>query len=230
MNIYLDKTTSTNAVAKEKANELPHGSAVFAEEQTAGRGRFDRGFHSPPGTGIYFSVILHCPLSTVNCQLITPAAAVAVCRAVKKLAGKQPKIKWVNDILLNNKKICGILCESIQNAVIVGIGINFTTDFTDFPELNAASVFGQNETPTCSREELSACVIDELLGLVSADFIEEYRELSCLIGENISYMQNNEKHFGVVTGVDGFGRLLVKDENGQETALSSGEVMLVRLM
>jgi len=222
MRIYLDKTISTNLVAKEKAADLPHGSVIFAEEQTGGRGRFERGFYSPPKTGIYMSVILR---AVANSALLTPAAAVAVCRAVSALTGKNPQIKWVNDILLGNKKICGILSETVGDAYIVGIGINFTTDFSDQPELNAASVFNVGEAPTCTREELSERVIDELLGLCGrTDFLDEYRALSCLIGEKISYMQNNEKFFGTATGIDDAGRLIVNET----ITLCSGEVMLIR--
>lgn len=226
MHIYLKKTTSTNQVAKEKAAELPHGSVIFAEEQTAGRGRFSRTFHSPKGTGIYFSIILH---NVAKPTLVTPAAAVAVCRAVKARTGKIPQIKWVNDVLLDGRKICGILSESVgavnnrPNCIIVGIGINFTTDFTDFPELNAASLFPRGETPTCTREELAESVIEELLKLQKEEFMDEYRALSCLIGEEISYMQNNEKHFGTVQGIDDEGRLLVSGK-----VLCSGEVNLIR--
>jgi BirA family biotin operon repressor/biotin-[acetyl-CoA-carboxylase] ligase len=229
MRIYLEKTTSTNQIAKEKLAELPHGSAIFAEEQTAGRGRFGREFRSPAGTGIYMSIIINCQLSIVNCQLLTPAAAVAVCRAVKARTSKSPQIKWVNDVLLDGRKICGILSESVgavnnrPNCIIVGIGINFTTDFTDFPELNAASLFPRGETPTCTREELAESVIEELLKLQKEEFMDEYRALSCLIGEEISYMQNNEKHFGTVQGIDDEGRLLVSGK-----VLCSGEVNLIR--
>jgi len=221
MNIYLKKTASTNLVAKEKLAELPHGSAVFAEEQTAGRGRFERAYYCPPNTGIYMSVVLH---DVPDITLTTPAAAVAVCRAVMKLTDRKPQIKWVNDILLDGRKLCGILSEAVNGSVIAGIGINFTTDFAKHPELNAVSLFGTYETPTCTREELAQCVIDELVGLVAKPaFMPEYRELSCLIGQDISYVQNNETRFGTATGVDNQGRLIVGG-----ITLSSGEVMLVR--
>ncbi|MCL2019304.1 MAG: biotin--[acetyl-CoA-carboxylase] ligase [Oscillospiraceae bacterium] len=223
--LALDETGSTNIAAKENAAAY---DIFFAEKQTAGRGRFERRFYSPPETGIYMSVILR---DVQNTTLITPAAAVAVCRAVERLTGKKAQIKWVNDILLGGRKICGILAESAQDYVIVGIGINFTTDFSDFPDLNAAAVFERNEKPTCMREELAAGVINEFYGLcrdLSPSFMDEYRALSCLMGLNISYMQNNEKFFGTVTGIDDSGRLLVKDGEGRINALSSGEVMLVR--
>jgi BirA family biotin operon repressor/biotin-[acetyl-CoA-carboxylase] ligase len=160
-----------------------------------------------------------------NAQLLTPAAAVAVCRAVSALTARRPQIKWVNDILLGGKKICGILTEAVGDAYIVGIGINFTTDFSALPELNAASIFAAGETPTCTREELAERVVGELLSLCGReDFMDEYRALSCLMGERISYVQNNAKLFGTVTGIDGAGRLIVDGS----TALCSGEVMLVR--
>ena len=230
--IYLRKTPSSNITAKEKAPFLPHGSVVIAEEQTEGRGRFERKFHSPPGTGIYMSVILK---DVYDLRLITPAAAVAVCRAVISLAGKTPRIKWVNDILLDGGKICGILTEAAGNTAVVGIGINYTTDFsgyTDYTGITAAAIFSKRERPLCSREEIAARVINELVNLSAETrtgaFMDEYRALSCLNGEEISYTQNNEKHFGTVTGIDDTGRLLVKDGAGRITALSSGEVMLVR--
>ncbi|MCL2077109.1 MAG: biotin--[acetyl-CoA-carboxylase] ligase [Oscillospiraceae bacterium] len=232
---YFEKVISTNPIAKEKAAELTCGGVVFAEEQAGGRGRFDRRFHSPPGTGIYMSIVLkdvlrdsENPCHRAVATLITPGAAVAVARAVIKLAGKEPKIKWVNDLLIDNKKICGILTESSGNDAIVGIGINYTTDFTDLPELGAISIFSPSEARP-SREEFAACVINELFTLIEKPvFMDEYRELSCLTGEKISYMQNNAKYFGTVTGIDDSGQLLVKNDKGEITALCSGEVMMIR--
>lgn len=226
---YFEKVISTNITAKEKAPLAARNAVIFAIEQSGGRGRFERGFYSPPHTGIYMSVILKDVLSGAGSALLTPAAAVAVCRAVKSLTGKNPQIKWVNDVMLEGGKICGILTEAVYKDAVVGIGINFTTDFTELPELNAASVFASGEIPSCSREQLAAAVINQLLDLCGkSDFMDEYRELCCLTGREVSYMLNNEKRFGTVTGVDDLGRLLIRDEAGETTALSTGEVMLVR--
>ncbi|MCL1822831.1 MAG: biotin--[acetyl-CoA-carboxylase] ligase [Oscillospiraceae bacterium] len=228
-----DSVTSTNIIAKEKAPLLNNNAVFFTETQTAGRGRFGHKFISPPETGIYMSVVLKDVLKNVlknlqNISFLTPAAAVAVCRAVTALTARKPEIKWVNDVLIGGRKLCGILSESAGNDAVIGIGINYTTDFSALPELNAVSLFGNN--PTCTREELAAFIINELENFKN-DFkscLKEYKALSCLTGQEISYVHNNETFFGTVIGIDDSARLLVKSKSGEITALSSGEIMLIR--
>ena len=118
--IALLETDSTNRVAKELARSgAPHGSWVLAKRQTAGRGRLDRSFYSPEG-GVYLSVILRPDIPPEDLVLITPMAATAVRNAVHGLTGIELGIKWVNDLYLGDKKVGGILCEVVDDAVIVG--------------------------------------------------------------------------------------------------------------
>ena len=140
--IHVFKTVdSTNLVAKKMALEqAPHGTVVLAEEQTAGRGRMGRSFHSPAGSGIYMSFILRPNLTSNDAVLITTAASVAVARAIEEVTHIHTGIKWVNDVYMNGKKICGILTEALTDfesggieSIILGIGINFSTAVSSFP-------------------------------------------------------------------------------------------------
>ncbi len=123
---------STNLTAKQLAAEgAPHGTLVAANHQTGGRGRRGRSFASPPGTGLYLSMVLRRALPMQNAVLVTSAAAVAVCRAVEAVSGKRLGIKWVNDLYFYGKKCCGILTEAAADVesgglehLVVGIGVN----------------------------------------------------------------------------------------------------------
>ena len=139
--VFLQETDSTNRVAKELARQgATHGTAVLAERQTAGRGRMERSFFSPEG-GMYLSAILRPEIPPEDLLLMTPMAAAAVWKAVERLTGICLGIKWVNDLYLEGKKVCGILCERTGDAVIVGVGLNLKTPEGGFPpELNAGAL------------------------------------------------------------------------------------------
>ena len=135
---------STNQTAKQLALEgAPSGTIVLADEQTGGRGRRGRSFFSPSGTGVYFTVIFRSELAADRAVMITTAASVAAARAIDKVTGGEPhaQIKWINDIYLGGKKICGILTDAVANMengsfeyIVVGIGINTNNKTEDFPE------------------------------------------------------------------------------------------------
>jgi len=169
-----DCLESTNKTAKEMAiSEAEHGTVVIADSQTAGKGRYGRSFHSPPNHGLYMSLIIkpnQYRFSTPT--LITAFSAVTVCEAIEAISDKRPKIKWVNDIFLNGKKICGISAEAITDFesgntqwIVVGIGVNYSTLATDFPEELrhiAGSVFGL-DTPPTTRNHLAAEILNRFL-------------------------------------------------------------------
>ena len=130
---------------------------LVAESQTAGRGRLGRSFHSPVGTGLYMSILLRPTFSAERALFITTAAAVAVCRAIEQETGLKPQIKWVNDIYLHEKKICGILTESSINFetkglkwAVLGIGLNLSEPEGGFPE-EIRSVAGALFAESCAR-------------------------------------------------------------------------------
>lgn len=232
--------TSTNTLAKEEAiNNAPHLTIILAEEQTSGRGRFGRSFFSPPYSGIYLSVILRLNLSFEDSVLVTPAAAVAVCKSIEKLSNKNPKIKWVNDIFLDDKKVCGILTEAVTDmetktitSIVLGIGVNVKTKKTVLPDdlQNIVGSIYYADERGVTRNQLAAEILNNVIkycsNLVEKDFMKEYREKSMILGEYITYVKNNELYGAYAHDIDDGGGLIVIDKNNNKITLQSGEVSI----
>lgn len=229
--IVLDVTESTNLDAAKIVKTAPHGTTILADAQTAGRGRLGRSFFAPSG-GIYMSVILQLNLAFSDAVLITTAASVAVCKAVEAVSSVRPQIKWVNDILVDGKKVCGISCEAVSagetiDAVILGIGINFSAQ--EFPKELQDTAGVLFSKPPVSRNVLTAEILKNLLeetkDLASRKFIEDYRMRSAVIGKPICYLEAGVWHDAEAVGIDENGGLVVL-ENGISKTLVSGEVTL----
>lgn len=232
--LYYPVIDSTNNEAKRLVND---GSGkpmlLVAEEQTNGRGRQGKSFYSPPLTGIYMTLVTHPMSRLANAVTATTAASVAVCRAVEELTQLKPKIKWVNDVYLDGKKICGILTEAITDfetqtvsSVIIGIGMNIKT--IDFPSEveNAASL-----NVNISRVKLIACIANHLNRILCCDyseFITYYRSHSMIIGEQIHFIKNTKVTPATAMDIDDTGGLVVRLENGEITTLRSGEISIRR--
>jgi BirA family biotin operon repressor/biotin-[acetyl-CoA-carboxylase] ligase len=230
---------STNSEAKLAAvKNAGHGTIILAEEQTNGRGRFGRDFFSPYGSGIYMSIILRPQLSIENSVLVTTAAAVAVYQAIEKITDLSPLIKWVNDIFIDERKVCGILTEAVTNfesgmmdSVIVGIGINVKTKNKEFPqELQdmAGSIFDRKDKPV--RNQLTAEIINNVLNLSKnledRSFMQSYKQRSMVLGQHILYKKDNLWHEGYAMDIDDCGGLIVHTPDGQRITLNSGEVSI----
>ncbi len=247
--IVYKSVDSTNQEVKRRALEgAKEGLAVLSEEQTAGKGRRGRSFYSPVGTGIYMSVLFHpSEEKTKDVVLITTAASVAVCRAIRKLLPEEPQIKWVNDVYLRGKKICGILTEAVSDfetgridTVVVGIGINYREPEGGFPE-EIRAVAGsvctdENKIP---RNDLAAAVLNELYelydGLADRTFLKDYKKWSYVLGKEIKFSSNytvveeeadQEWQYGKAVDIDRDGGLVVRMENGEEQVLRTGEITL----
>lgn len=233
--------SSTNRVAKQFALDgAPHGTVVLAGEQTDGRGRNGRSFFSPPGTGIYMSIVLRPDLSSANAILCTTATAVAVCRAIERVRGGQCGIKWVNDIYVDGHKVCGILTEGISGfesghieSLVVGIGVNYCTPREAFPPdlaMIAGSLFEGEVPQGVSRNRLVAEIINEMMDiskqLSGRSFLQEYRARSVVIGKPVQVIQGNETYKAVAEEIDDNGALWVKNEQGETKVLNSGEITL----
>lgn len=230
---------STNTLLKEMAGEgEEEGKVIIAEEQTRGRGRLGREFYSPSGTGIYMSILLR-PKLTVNDALdITTSAAVAVAEAIEAVTGSETKIKWVNDIYCNGKKVCGILTEAGVDFegggleyCIVGIGINVARPLKDFPEELkdiADGIIKSGPYPSNLRSKLTAEILNHFWQyyseLQNKDFIKEYRKRSFLIGREINILTGDKKEKATALDIDDKARLIVKLDSGEIKTLSSGEV------
>ena len=247
--IVLSETDSTNEEVKRRAvNGASEGLVVLAEHQSAGKGRRGRGFFSPPGCGIYLSMLLRPgELETKDAVLVTTLASVAVAHAVSGVCHRETQIKWVNDVFLDGRKICGILAEAMADPtgsridrIVVGIGIN-VNEPPDIPgELRDVFgfIFKKNDPDAVSRNELAAAVIDALLGYYKAlperAFIEEYRRRSNVIGHRIRFgtpgevagEPGNDWRSGRAVAIDEDGGLVVEMTDGRKEVLHTGEITL----
>lgn len=228
---------STNLEAKKLAIVgAIHGTTVISSEQTDGKGRLGRSFYSPLHTGIYMSMILKLDLATADALLITTVASVAVCRAIEKVAPElSPQIKWVNDIYINNKKVCGILTEAVTSfesgtieSIILGIGINVnTSDFPDDIKNIAGSLFLDKSV---KKNHLIGEIINNVLSMAAditnVTFMEDYRDRSLVIGKELTVITPITSYTATALDVDKNGGLIIMDDTGKLNTLNSGEVSI----
>ena len=234
---FFPVTGSTNDVLKTMAADgAPHGTAAVADCQTGGRGRMGRRFDSAPGSGIYLSVLLRPACPAAELMTLTAQAAVAVCRAIERVCGVRPGIKWVNDLLLGGKKICGILTELSLEAesgrvawAIIGIGINCNRTAESFPpELReiAGSILSQTGRRV-DRNRLAAEVLRQLSGLPMADWREAYRAACVNLGQAVRLIApGRPDRCGLALDLGENAELLVRLEDGTVEAVNAGEVSL----
>lgn len=237
--VVLPSVASTNTLIKQEYYDKPHGFTLVAREQTAGRGRLGRTFCSPDG-GLYFSVLLRLPFSLAHINRITLAASVAVCQAIENLCGIQPGIKWVNDIFMNGKKLCGILTEaSVEGEsgavdfVVLGIGLNVRLMNDLPPEIqDIAGALAQYCTPPL-RAVLVAEILKQLektiLLLEDDHFLEllqAYRQRLCMLGQTVQVIGDGQPYFAQAEDIDANGYLIIRREDGTKKALYSGEISI----
>ena len=224
-----DTIDSTNAEAKRRAEQ--YKNAVFiANSQTDGRGRLGRNFYSPRDRGLYITFLKEAFCKSEDAVLITTAVSVAVCRAIRKTAGIDVGIKWVNDLYYNEKKVCGILAESVRDyksgelsRIIIGIGINCDgAEFPDEIKEIAGSLGGVD------RSRLAAELIretDKIGNMIeNRDFMDEYRKKSIVIGKEIVVVNTGE--IADALDIDDVGGLVIKKRDGKTKTLSSGEISI----
>jgi len=238
--LCLDTIDSTNTEAKRQAMAgAPEGLVVLAEEQTGGRGRLGRSFQSPRGCGLYLTALLRPQLPPIEVVDFTAWVAVAVCDGIQAACGVRPGIKWPNDLVLNRKKLCGILTELEWEAesgefscVIIGAGINVSQDEADFgPEVAPIAISLAQALGTApDRTELAAQVIRSLNALYddfpaqNAAYLDHFRRDCLTVGNPIKVISGAGERIGTATGIsDDFG-LTVRWEDGSTETLTSGEV------
>ena len=226
---------STNDYLKRMAfNGAKNGTIVISKEQTKGKGSKGRSFVSLNG-GIYLSVLIRPDFQNFDATIITSLTAVAVSDAIEEICGKKTEIKWVNDVLLQNKKVCGILCESAfandnkPEFVVVGIGINFSKPKEDFPaEIKDIATYIYETEDKEIKEKLTAKVIDNFFtvykSLPKKDFLKIYRKRNCVLNKKVNVIKNGLITTATALEIDDECRLLVKYDDGNEELLSSAEV------
>lgn len=237
---YFATTDSTNTQAKHLASQgAPHGTILIADMQTGGRGRMGRSFHSPAGSGIYLSMILrpNCPAQEL--MHLTCAAAVAAANGIQAAVELRPGIKWTNDLVVEKKKLGGILTElSLDSSgnveyAIIGIGINCYQEAEDFPEEIRKIA---TSLRLCAKQSIDrASVITEILVALeqmsrnlqdSSAILSRYRMDCITIGQEISLVRGDEVRYGKALDVDESGALLVEFADGHTSTVNSGEVSI----
>lgn len=234
--VILEQTDSTNRVARTLAREgAGEYTCVVARSQTGGRGRLGRTFFSPEG-GVYLSVVLRPQISPQQSLFITVAAAVAAAEAIERLSGRKALIKWVNDIYIDGKKVCGILTEGAADGekldfAVLGLGINLFAPAGGFPsEIENIAGYVLDEKP---NDDTKARLIGNFLqifskyykNLADREYLKSYQSRSFLQGKTVTYERAGQTHCGTVCGIDENAALLVEC-NGVITALSTGEVQI----
>lgn len=231
----LGEVSSTNTLIKERAAQgAEEGAVIIAESQTAGRGRRGRSFFSPDGSGLYLSLLLRPKTSTEH---ITTAAAAAAALAIEDVSGRAADIKWVNDIWLDGRKVCGILCEAGSSAeggfVVVGVGVNVIAPPEGFPaELQdiAGAVFTGQNAPADARLRIAAAFLNHFTrfyaNMDAGEYYPHYRKRCFLLGKEINVLRSGEAIPAVAVDINEQCHLLVRYPDGSEEYLSSGEVSI----
>ncbi|MGD1823056.1 MAG: biotin--[acetyl-CoA-carboxylase] ligase [Pleomorphochaeta sp.] len=240
---YFNEIDSTNTYLKQIANEENDKKCIVASsKQLKGRGRLGRVFESPNG-GIYFSLLINSHDDNDNNLLITSIASVAISRAIKKVCNIETQIKWVNDIYIGEKKVCGILTEGIIDmevgkirSMVIGIGINFSTPMSQFPiEIQdiVTSIYKDEDSipKHVNRNLLVKEIAEEIYNiwdnLPNKDFLDEYREKSNVLGKKVTlYNRDNTTDIAIVKSINEKAHLIVELQNGEEKEIGTGEVTL----
>jgi len=234
---HFETLNSTNDLAKDlAARGAPEGTVVVAEAQTGGRGRLGREWNSPPGVGLYVSLILRPPLPPMELPQITLTTAVAVVRAVHRVASLAPGIKWPNDLLLNGKKLAGILTEMETESdriryVVVGLGVNVNNP--DFPPELAATATSLTLAVggAFSRVQLLQAWLEEFEALYGwflnqrfPEILEEWKRHTVTLGRAVTVRQGTRQISGKALDVAPDGALLLRTDNGELVRVTSGEI------
>jgi len=233
--VYLTSTRSTMDIARAEAEaDAAEGTVVFAEEQTAGRGRFGRAWLSPVGKNLYFTLIVRPGVERLRrLSMITP---LAVCLAVEEAAGLPAAIKWPNDVLLAGRKVCGVLIEtessgSTPRYALIGPGVNVNYDIDPESEIaNIATSVKQELGRETSREPIFASIMNHFERLYEQEDGEAVRapwkaRLETL-GRRVQLTFAGEVHEGVAEDVDAEGNLILLRDDGSRQTFEAGEVSL----
>ena len=241
--VYAPEIDSTNNEAKRNAeNGAKDGTLYITESQTGGRGRRGRQWVSPSGSGIWMTLLLRPQINPANASMLTIVAAMAVTMAIRRAVAEtgadvECHIKWPNDVVINKKKVCGILTEMSAELdcihyVVIGIGINVnTTEFADEIKETASSLFvetGKN----IKRSRIVALFAEEFTKYYQkflntgdlSGLVQDYNEMLINAGRQVRICDAKEELTGVAAGIDSHGELLVTKEDGTQAVISAGEV------
>ena len=236
---FYDQVESTNLLAVELAQgDAPEGVVVLADQQLSGRGRGSRSWHSPAGVGIYCSVILRPQVEPEKGQLITLMAGVSIAKAIERQTELSPRVKWPNDVLINDKKVAGILLEARVSGArigyaVIGFGVNANNGRGDLPEdirANASSLRMELKK-TVDRGALVIEIFSELEKLYHnfqrGDFsviLEQWRHYSSTLGQRVRIWRKDKATEGLAFDLTENGGLLVTLAEGKQIVFHAGDI------
>jgi BirA family transcriptional regulator, biotin operon repressor / biotin---[acetyl-CoA-carboxylase] ligase len=232
--VYLDRTGSTNDDARNLAVAgAPAGTVVLAEEQTAGRGRQGRACTAPPGRDLTLSIIVRAAGEVLT--LLPLTAAVAVCEACERSAPVECAVKWPNDVWIDERKVAGILIEARpqEGWAVIGIGLNVDTTQEELGQdlRDSATSLRIATGGEVARESVLRALLERLADRLAEgrdQLLPAYRERDALYGRGIAWTAGTRRLEGEARGVDEEGNLVVFTADGEQTALTAGEVHLIR--
>lgn len=237
--IHFDSIDSTNTEARRHicVGKVSSPTLIVADTQTAGRGRLGRSFYSPDKTGLYMSLVLESDSIRQPAVRATTAAAVAVHRHILEVYGILTQIKWVNDLYLDGKKVCGILCESAEDGdgnryIIIGIGVNLSThQFPDGLRAPAGCILPDTDTLDGDGKrrmaiDISNRIIDTMQGEDNSSDLDIYRKHSYLDGKRVVCDVGDRSFYGTAVGIGDDFSLTVMTDSGEEVSLCSGEASI----
>ncbi|MCX5821504.1 MAG: biotin--[acetyl-CoA-carboxylase] ligase [Deltaproteobacteria bacterium] len=239
---YRETVDSTNRVALRLAREgAAEGTVILADRQTAGRGRLNRVWQSPPGCNLYLSVILRPAVAPPDASPITLLAGVAVAEAIESVCSAGVGIKWPNDVQIRGRKVCGILTEMRtaggEGAVIVGIGLNMNIRKGDFDpgHCDTATSLREETGRDHSREDMVVLLCERLdlwyeifLHAGFAPVREGWLVRSEMAGKHVRILFRDEVQEGVVEGIDRDGALLIADRRGEVRRITAGDATIMK--
>jgi BirA family biotin operon repressor/biotin-[acetyl-CoA-carboxylase] ligase len=240
---FYSETTSTNDEAFSLGiADAPEGTAVIADSQSRGKGRFQRLWYSPPGVNIYTSVILRPEIESFKASQIPIMAGVAVAQVLENFCPGKIKLKWPNDVLLNEKKVCGILSQAKIiggkiDFIVLGIGINVNIGYNQFSEelRDSSSSLVMETGKEISRQELIISIYENLekwyKHLLRKGFDEikkRWLEMTPMIGQSVQVVFNDETIRGKATGLDSDGSLILVGDGNKEIKVSAGDATIMR--
>lgn len=240
--LFFETVSSTNTVALELAEKATEGTVVLADSQDKGRGRLGRTWISPSGVNIYMSIILRPQIKPKDGSLITIMSAVACAEAIRNVTGVKITTKWPNDLMINNKKVGGILTElktqqqKITSA-IVGIGINVNIDVREFPEeMKQTATSLKNEAGVSySREPIVAEILNEmdrwyktLTTLEKEAILQAWKNLTSTLGRKVMIITPQETLTGTAEAIDNEGMLIVRLPSGKSKRINSGDLKILQ--
>ena len=239
-NIFsFDTLNSTNTFAKSLSKEeVPHGTLIIAEEQTAGRGRLQRNWVSPAGKNLLFSIILYPDFGIEKISLLPFAGSLAIADAIETITGLSSTCKWPNDVLINGKKVCGMLLESslgnsVQEKIILGIGLNVNQEeFSEELKFKASSLQIESGI-VINRVTLLQKILEELENryeqlshFPAQQLLNDWRMKALLFGKKITVLESEFSFTATAIDVNEDGSLIIETEDGQKRNIFSGDVSL----